>query len=138
MHEHVRNLRPAWIGFGWFIGVALTSLALFALTVLDLVRPDTPAEQVWVSVALVFGFALAGYFVGTRVAAAPILHGVAMGLFSLVAWAGLNLLAGEPVGVTAWDSLDAGSAFSLLSMQIAAAVIGARFGVRSMRRAEPS
>jgi len=133
MPEHLHNVRASWIAFGWFIAVALTALAILALTVVDLVRPDTPAEQVWVSISMVFGFALAGFVVGWRVNAAPILHGLGMALFSIVAWVGLNLVLGEPTGVTAWDTLDVGATLTLLLLQTAAAVIGARLGVRRAR-----
>src|SRR5690606_14828161 len=122
--------RPGWIAFGWFIAVSLTALVLLALAAARLVEADTPVEGVWVSLSNVFGFALAGFLVGTRVNAAPTLHGIGIGLFSLVAWAGLNLFLGEPTGLTAWDTLDAGVVVALLLLQMVAAIVGARMGVR--------
>ena len=133
MREDFRDIRPTWIAFGWFIGIALTAVAVFALTVADLMRPDTPAERMWISASLVGGFILAGFVVGARVLAAPILHGVGMGLFSLVAWVALNLFLGEPTGMTAWDAIDLPAAATLVFLQTAAAVIGTRLGTRRAR-----
>ena len=44
MFESARSLRPGWIGFGWFIAIALTSLVLLLLTVVGLLRPEEPTE----------------------------------------------------------------------------------------------
>ena len=135
MFESVRSVRPGWIGFGWFIAAALTSVLLFVLTVLDMIRPEAPTEGIGVAVSLLVGFFLAGFFTGTRVNAAPVMHGVGIGLFSVIVWFGLNLFAGEGFGGAAWDSIPAGIAASLLALQTAAAVVGARAGVRFARRA---
>jgi hypothetical protein len=135
MFESVRSVRPAWIGFGWFIAAALTSLLLFVLSVLGIIRPEAPTEGIGVAVSLLVGFFVAGFFTGTRVNAAPVLHGVGMGLFSLLVWFVLNLFADERFGGAAWDSIPAGIAVSLLGLQTAAAVVGARAGVRFARRA---
>lgn len=135
MFESVRSLRPAWIGFGWFIAAALTSLLIFVLTVLDIIQPDAPTEGIGVALSLMVGFLLAGFFVGTRVNAAPVLHGIGMGLLSLVVWLVLNLFAGEGLGGSAWATVSAGVAVSLLALQTAAAIVGTRAGVRFARRA---
>jgi len=134
MFESVRSLRPAWIGFGWFIAVALTSLLVFVLTVVDFIQPEAPTEGMGVAVALMVGFLVAGFFVGTRVNAAPILHSLAMGLLSVVVWLGLNLFVGEDAG-DAMDTFSGGVAGSLLALQIASTIVGARAGVRFARRA---
>jgi hypothetical protein len=136
MPEHLRNLRLGWIGFGWFVAVALTALAVVALSALDLLRQDTASEGIWVAGAIAVGFAIAGFFVGTRVAAAPLLTGVAMGVFSIVAWLAVNLLLGEPTNSAAWDALRPRTALSLLVLQTAAAVLGTRAGVRWTRRTD--
>ena len=135
MFESVRSVRAGWIGFGWFIAVALASLVLMGMIWLGLIRADAPTEGLGVALALLLGFFLAGFFVGTRVNAAPILHGIGMGLFSVVAWLALNLFAGEATGAEAWHALPAGVALGLLALQTAAAVVGARAGVRFARRA---
>ena len=133
MFESVRSLRPAWIGFGWFIAIALTSLGLFVMIWLGIISGDAPTEGMGVSLALLVGFFLGGFFVGTRVNAAPMLHGLAMGLCSVVAWLALNLLAGG--ASDAWNAVPLSVALGLLALQAAAAVVGARAGVRLARRA---
>jgi hypothetical protein len=134
MSEHLRNVRPGWVGFGWFIAVALTALAVVVLTTLGLLRQGTASEGIWVAAALAGGFLVAGVFVGTRIAAAPLLNGLAMGLFSVLAWLALNLVLGEPTGASAWKALAPRTAVSLLVLQTAAAILGARAGVRWTRR----
>lgn len=130
MHEHFHNVRLSWVAFGWFIAVALTGLEIVALASLDLVRAGAPVEGAWVAVAIAVGFLLSSFYMGTRVAAAPVLNGLLMALFSIVAWLALNLFLGEPTGVTAWDTLPLGSAIVLLAIQAVASVLGARAGVR--------
>src|SRR5690606_14699336 len=82
MFESVRSLRPGWIGFGWFVAVALTSVLLFVLTVLNFIEPEAPTEGMGGALSLLVGFFVAGFFVGTRVNEAPVLHGLGMGLSS--------------------------------------------------------
>ena len=135
MFESARSLRPGWIGFGWFIAAALTSVLLFGMTALQMIRPEAPTEGMGVSVALMTGFFVAGFFVGTRVNAAPVLHGLGIGLFSVLVWLGLNLVVGEGLGGAAWDSIPGGVAAALLTLQTAAAMVGTRAGVRFARRA---
>jgi hypothetical protein len=136
MSEHLRNLRLGWIGFGWFVAVALTALAVVALAALDLLRQGTASEGIWVAASIAAGFLVAGFFIGTRVAAAPLLTGLAMGVFSIVAWLAVNLLLGEPTNATAWNALRPRTAVSLLVLQTAAAVLGTRAGVRWTRRTD--
>lgn len=135
MFESVRSLRPGWIAFGWFIAAALTSLILFVLTVMRVIRPEAPTEGVGVAVSLLTGFFVAGFFVGTRVNAAPVLHGLGMGLCTVAVWFVLNLFVGQGFGGGAWDAIDGGVAGALLGLQTAAAMVGARSGVRFSRRA---
>jgi hypothetical protein len=130
MHEHFHNVRLSWVAFGWFIAVALTGLEIVALASLDLVRAGAPVEGAWVAIAIAVGFLISSFYMGTRVAAAPVLNGLLMALFSVVAWVALNLFLGEPTGVTAWDTLPLGSATVLLAIQAVASVLGARAGVR--------
>ena len=135
MFESVRSVRAGWIGFGWFIAVAVTSRVLMGMIWLGMIRAEAPTEGLGVALALLVGFFLAGFFVGTRVNAAPILHGVGMGLFSVIAWLALNLFAGEATDAAAWNAISSGVALGLLVLQTAAAVAGARAGVRFARRA---
>jgi hypothetical protein len=130
MHEHLHNVRLSWVAFGWFIAVALTGLEIVVLASLDLVRAGAPVEGAWVAIAIAVGFLVSSFYMGTRVAAAPVVNGLLMALFSVVAWIALNLFLGEPTGVTAWDTLPLGSAIVLLAIQAVASVLGARAGVR--------
>lgn len=133
MHEHLRNIQPSWVAFGWFLAAAITSLLLLALAGFGLAEPDSPGETLWVAAALLVGFFGAGFIVGTRAAAAPVLHGVAIGLFSIVAWFLINVFFGEPMGQTTWRSLEPEILTGLLVLQGVAAVVGARIGVRWTR-----
>lgn len=135
MFESVRSVRLGWIAFGWFIAAALTSLILFILTVTGMIRPEAPTEGIGVAVSLLSGFFLAGFFVGTRVNAAPVLHGLGIGLCSVVVWFALNLFVGEGFGGGGWNSIEGEVAGALLGLQTAAAMVGARSGVRFARRA---
>lgn len=134
MREHLRNVQLGWAGFGWFIAVALTGVQIVALSALDLIRPDAPVANSLVAIALAIGFLVASFYMGTRVAAAPVMNGVLMALFSLIAWFLLNLFLGEPTGVTAWTTLSLGSASLLLALQVVASILGARAGVRWANR----
>jgi hypothetical protein len=83
--------------------------------------------------AFLVGFAVAGFFVGVRAGTAPILHGVGMGLFSLVVYLAANLIAGEPTGQTAWSEVSTATALWLILLQTVAAIVGTRAGVRWRR-----
>jgi hypothetical protein len=91
-------------------------------------------ETLWVAFSLVVGFLVVGAFVGSRVAAAPLLHGLGMGLFSLLAWLLVNLFVGEPLGQTTWRSLNISTFAGLLALQVVSAGVGTRIGVRWVRR----
>lgn len=136
MHtEHLQNLRPSWIAFGWFIAASATAAILFVLIAVGILGTDAAPE--WVAVAAGLGFGIGGYSAGARVGDAPILHGVAIGLFSLLVWIAVNLFFGEPTGATTWQDLSAGFAALLLLLQIAAAVAGAWLGSRWRRGTAP-
>src|SRR5690606_18143065 len=105
------------------------------MTALGLLRAEAPTEGIGVALSLMVGFVVAGFFVGTRVNAAPVMHGIGMGVVSVLVWLVLNLFAGESVGGAAWDTVSGGVAAALLALQTAAAVVGTRAGVRFARRA---
>jgi hypothetical protein len=130
MTESIARLRPSWIAFGWFIAAAVTSLILLGLLSFELISDDPQGEGTWVAVAFLVGFAVAGFFVGVRAGTAPILHGVGMGLFSLVVYLAANLIAGEPTGQTAWSEVSTATALWLILLQTVAAIVGTRAGVR--------
>lgn len=137
MHtEHLQNVRPSWVAFGWFIGAAVTSLVLFALIAVGIIDGSgSDGGGFWVLLALFLGFAAAGYFVGVRTGAAPILHSVGIGLFSIVVWFLANLLAGELLDTSTWTSLSPAFAAGVVLLQIVSAAVGARIGSRAARAA---
>ena len=136
MSESVRNVSPSWIGIGWFIGAAITSFLVFVLIVLGLIQANAPTEGMGVSLALLIGFVIAGFVTGLRVRAAPFLHGLGMGLLSIIFWVVINLLAGEAMTNTEWSTLSVSLMAGLLVLQTASAIVGARAGVRFANRAE--
>jgi hypothetical protein len=133
MTESLARLRPSWIAFGWFIAAAVTSLILLSLVAVGIVTDDPQTEGTWVALAFLLGFAMAGFFVGVRAGTSPILHGVGMGLFSLVVFLAVNLLAGEPTGETAWRAISTATALWLILLQTVASIVGTRAGVRWRR-----
>ena len=126
MHsEHLENVRPSWVAFGWFIGVAVMSAILLALAAVGIVARAGEIGLGWVLLAVFVGFLAGGYLTGMRVRAAPILHAVGIGLFSVVVWFVANLVAGETLNAAEWSVAPASAAGAVL-FQIAAAAIGAR------------
>jgi hypothetical protein len=116
--ESISNVRPSWVAFGWFIGAAVTALIILAMVALGILAAEsTQGEGVWVALAFLIGFLVAGYFVGARTLAAPGLHGLGIGLFSLLVWLVANLIPGEATGWTAWRALPLVQAVALLSLQ---------------------
>jgi hypothetical protein len=136
MHtEHLQNVKPSWVLFGWFVAVAVVSLIALVLAAVGLADPDASAVGVWGVVAIAAGFFLGGLVTGARVGAAPILHGIAMGLVSLLVWFFANLAFGETLDAETWDDGSAAFYAGSLILQMAAAALGARFGSRQQRRA---
>lgn len=137
MHtEHLQNVRPSWVAFGWFIGAAVTSLLLIAMIAVRVINgTGTDGGGFWVLLAMFLGFAAGGYFVGARVGAAPILHAVGIGLFSIVVWFLANLLFGEALDAETWNALSPAFTAGLLLLQIGSAAVGARIGSREARAA---
>lgn len=95
MHtERLENLNPLWVGAGWLVAAAATSLVALVLAALGLADPGPDggagAGEI---VAVALGFWIGGLFTGFRALRAPILHGIAIGLTSLVVWFVVNLFA---------------------------------------------
>jgi hypothetical protein len=129
MLHNPNPLHPTWIAFGWFISVAALSLVVLALVVIGFIVPESSTEMMWTGLAMIAGFAVGGFIAGGRSGLGPLWFGVAMAAMSLVAWAAVNLLAGEPTGVTTWRSLPPLSLVALLVVQLVAAMFGARFAL---------
>lgn len=137
MHtEHLQNVRPAGVLFGWFVSVAVVSLLALLLAATGMVDPEaTSSGGLWGVLAIGIGFLTGGWLVGSRLGVAPILHGVAMGIVSVLVWFLANLVAGETVADSAWVTGSEAYYAGLLLLQIVAAALGARIGSRSQRRA---
>lgn len=136
MHtEHLSNVGFASILIGWIIAVAVTSLLVFLFTATGWMSTDD-AGNLWAVIAVAIGFFAGGYLTGTRDIEAPILHGVAIGLVTLVAWFVLNALATFFVDASSYSNLSATSTAGLLLLQMAAAVAGAWIADRRALRGE--
>lgn len=123
--EHLQNVHAGWVAAGWLIAAAVTSLVVIALAGIGIVHDTLGAG--WSIVAVVVGFYVGGMFTGFRSIDAPILHGIAIGIFSLVAWLILNAVATALGGAT-WQALTPTATAAILLLQMAAAVAGAWTG----------
>jgi hypothetical protein len=135
MHtEHLQNVRPGGVFFGWFVSAAVVSAAALALAATGLVDPEsTSGGGVWGVLAIGVGFAFGGWLTGSRLGVAPILHAVGMGLVSILVWFVANLLAGETVADSAMVSGSEAYYAGMLLLQIVAAAVGGRLGSRGKR-----
>ena len=133
MHtEHLQNVRPKTVVAAWLIAVAVTSLIMLAMVGLNLTDSEAPSARAAMG-ALAFGFAAGGGFAGMRAAQAPILHGIAMGMFSLLAWFVLGLLSVTLLNGAGWDATR-DITITALIVQIICSIIGARLGYRFTQR----
>ena len=129
MHtEHLQNVRPVTVVAAWLIAIAVTSLIMLALIGLQLVEASGPSTRAAL-LALAIGFIAGGAFAGMRSAQAPILHGVAMGLFSLIAWFVLDIVSQSLLNGSTWE-LTMDLTITALIVQFVASIVGARFGYR--------
>lgn len=132
MHtEHLQNVHPVRVLGGWLVSVAVTSAVVFGLIVLRLMDGGR-ADTVWAVLAVAVGFLVGGFFTGYRTVEAPILHGIGLGLTSLVAWAGLNVVV-VGLGGSGWSGLGTTAALAVLLTQIVAAVAGCWIGTGQAR-----
>ena len=130
--EHLQNVRPITVIASWLVAIAVTSLLMLALVGLNLVDAEAPSTRL-AMISLALGFIAGGAFAGLRAAQAPILHGVAMGMFSLLAWFVLGLLAHSLLGEGRWD-ITRDLTITALIVQIVSSIIGARLGFRFATR----
>ncbi|HSL69139.1 MAG TPA: hypothetical protein VK864_02810 [Longimicrobiales bacterium] len=129
MHtEHLNNVRLGYVLGGWAISIAATSLFVFVLIATGLQAEGGDGR--WIALAVALGFAAGGLFVGFMTALAPILHGIMIGLTSLVAWAIVNVLSSIFFPDFMWTALNAQWTVAVILVQIVSAVLGARFGYR--------
>jgi len=130
--EHLSNLHPGWIVGGWLIAVATTSAAYLALVGAGLF-PQGAAAVLGVALAMAAGFFVGGLFVGLRWMDAPILHGAAITLVSLLVWfLGSLTLPGNALG---WSN-STSAALGLILLQFVASAVGGWTGRRISLRSE--
>jgi hypothetical protein len=139
MHtEHLQNVTFGRVLGGWLIAIAVTSLVVLTF-IASGVSADAPTAGSSIAslVAVIAGFFAAGFFVGFRARRAPILHGVAMGLVSIVAWVIANILSELFAGTADWAGLGAAIAVGLVLAQMVAATMGALIGYNLALRGKP-
>lgn len=136
MHsEHLSNVSMLAIVVGWIVAIAATSVLVFLMTATGLIGAEDGLTA-WSLLAVAVGFFLGGYLTGTRDIEAPILHGVGIGLTTLVAWFVLNLLAGLFTEGAFGEGLPATTTAGLLLLQMAVAVAGAWIADRRALRGD--
>jgi hypothetical protein len=136
MHtEHLSNVSFASILVGWVIAVAVASLLVFLFTAVGWMPLEDPAIGPAV-LAVAIGFFAGGYLTGTRDIEAPILHGIGIGLTTLVAWFLVNALASFFVDGSSYTGLGATATAGLLLLQMIAAVTGAWIADRRALRGD--
>ncbi|HEX2079156.1 MAG TPA: hypothetical protein VHG08_15635 [Longimicrobium sp.] len=134
MHtEHLQNVRPSWVLFGWLVSVAVVAFLGLVLAAGGFADPDESVIGLWGVFALAAGFFAGGLVTGVRVGAAPILHGVAIGVVSLLVWFVVNVVFGEALDATTWNDGTPAFYAGALILQMAAAAVGARIGSRQQR-----
>lgn len=136
MHtEHLQNVRSTRVFTGWLVAIAVTSLLVLAFAGTGVLSGG--AEYVGTLIAVIVGFWAGGFFAGFRAIEAPILHGVGIGLTSLVVWAALNVVVAVAFDGIGWTGLTPSLAVGLMLAQIAAAVVGALLGYNVALRGKP-
>ena len=132
MHsEHLRNVRISWVAFGWFIGLAVAATVLLLLAGAGFSHWGGLAEMIALALAMALGWFVGGFIVGFKAAAAPVLHGAAMALFTFVVWFALNLVfGGMTTGISAWEYFGGRSLAAGLLVQVLAAIAGCWVGYR--------
>jgi hypothetical protein len=135
--EHLQNVSIGTVVGGWLVAIAVSSLLVLVFVASGLFEGDG-GETLWTSMAVVIGFWAGGFFAGMRAMQAAILHGVAIGLMSIVVWFVLNALAALFFPDVGWEALTPGLTVGLLFAQIAAAVPGALMGYNLALRGKPS
>jgi hypothetical protein len=134
MHtEHLQNVRPARVLAGWLVAIAVTSFVVFGFVLLGLLGEAGPADTAWTMAAVAAGFMVGGWFVGYGTLEAPVLHGVALGLTSLLAWVVVNSVVVVGFRGMEWEGLTATAALAVILTQMIAGVVGCWAGVRGAR-----
>ena len=108
MHsEHLRNVQLSWVAFGWFVGLAVATSIALLLMASGLVDPAGEGSGLWLTLAVGVGWFVGGFSTGFKTAAAPILNGAAIALFTFVAWFLVKRRKpGDRFGATTVDAQD--------------------------------
>jgi hypothetical protein len=134
MHtEHLQNVRPVRVLAGWLVAIAVVSIVVFGFILVGLMGESGPADTVWTMTAVAAGFMVGGWFIGYGTLEAPILHGIALGLTSLLAWVVVNAVVVVGFRGVEWEGLTATAALSVILTQMIAGVVGCWVGVRGAR-----
>ena len=137
MHsEHIRNLHPGWVLGGWLLAVAVASVVFMVLVGIGLVGSEGRWTTVWALVAVALGFFAGGLFVGLRWSDAPILHGAAITLLSVLIWFLGSLIAPETLGGTGSGLERPVWVLGLVLLQLVASVAGGWTGRGMVLRGE--
>lgn len=121
--EHLSNLHPGWVVGGWAIAVSVAAAVYLGGVGLGVVTPDGNPLP-WLIASVAAGFYVGGAFIGLRWSDAPILHGAALSLFSVLVWFLLTLFG----DVRTFESADV--ALGLVLVQLVASVAGGWTGRR--------
>ncbi len=140
MHtEHLQNVTIGRVVAAWLVAIAVTSLAMLVMTSVG-VSPEGDATW-WGLLPVAAGFFAGGLFVGMRAMQAPVLHGIAIGIMSLVAWVIVNVVLFGVMAphllIARSESLTAPLIVALMLVQITAAVVGALIGYNMAVRGKP-
>ena len=128
MHtEHLQNVSIGRVLLGWAVAAAITSFVLLLLAALHAL-PFGEEGAWWNVLAAAVGFFGGGFFAGFRAMQAPILHGVAIALTTLVVWVVVNVLVFGLSGRESWEGLNATLTAVIMLVMIIAAVLGALLG----------
>jgi hypothetical protein len=140
MHtEHLQNVSVGRVVAGWLVAAAVASMVVLALLGTGLMDDETTATNTWWSVfAVGAGFFAGGFFAGFRALQAPVLHGVGIGITSLVAWFLVTALSALLVtGGWQWPAVTTSFTAGVLFLQFATAVLGALMGYNLATRGRP-
>lgn len=131
MHsEHLTNLHPGWAIGGWVVAIAVTAALYLSGIGVGFVTADRGAA-LWIVFSMAVGFFVGGLLVGLRWSNAPLIHGMAITLFSVLIWFLFSLTG--PTGVAESVPMVLG----LVIVQLAAACTGGWMGRRAMRDPGP-
>lgn len=131
MHtEHLQRVRISIVVAAWLVAIAVASLIIVSLLGLNVLDAESTAGTRASIGAVAIGFFVGGLFAGLRAREAPILHGAALGITSLIVWFVLNFLSAMLFNDVGWQALTPELTITLVLIQMVAAILGARYGYR--------